>query len=264
MRSLLTRHTPPSDYIADHAGENIMRPALEAAQTQAWHRLGLPGTWWAGAERLAIARECRAAQDCAFCQERAAALSPLSIQGRHSIAEPSLPAPAIEAIHRIRTDPGRIGESWFLALRDKGLTEEAYVELVSIVAVVVAADTFRRGAGLEPLPLPIAGSGAPSRRRPRGARPGTGWVATLAPEHREAEDPDLYQEHPGPRERYGANIHRALSLVPESMIHWGNLLEEMYQSSSQMRDYGRDYRAIGHAQIELLAARVAALNRCEY
>jgi len=31
-----------------------------------------------------------------------------------------------------------------------------------------------------------------------------------------------------------------------------------------MRDYGVDYRAIGHPQIELLAARVAALNRCEY
>ena len=50
------------------------------------------------------------------------------------------------------------------------------------------------------------------------------------------------------------------------MIHWWDLLEEMYQSSGQMRDYATEYRAISHAQIELLAARVTrrSLNRCEY
>jgi AhpD family alkylhydroperoxidase len=31
-----------------------------------------------------------------------------------------------------------------------------------------------------------------------------------------------------------------------------------------MRDFSREYRAISHAQIELLAARVSALNRCLY
>lgn len=142
--------------------------------------------------------------------------------------------------------------------------DEAYVELVSVAAVTVAVDTFRRGAGLPMLPLPAAEPGVPSRRRPVGARPGLGFVATLAPEDRTDDDPDLYLELPGPRGRYGANIHRALSLVPNSMIHWWDVLEELYQSSVQMRDYGVDYRAIGHAQIELLAARVAALNRCEY
>ena len=241
-----------------------MRLALEAAQTLAWRRLGSPGTWWTAADRLAIVRETRAAPDCRFCQSRAAALSPLTVSGQHVTTETSLPAPAIEAIHRIRTDPGRLGETWFQRLQGAGLTEEAYVELVSVIAVTVAIDTFRRGAGLEVLPLPNAESGAPSRRRPTGAKPGLGFVATLAPEDRTPDDPDLYQDEPGPRRRYGANIHRALSLVPDSMIHWWDVLEELYQSGPQMRDYGRDYRAISHAQIELLAARVAALNRCEY
>ena len=86
----------------------------------------------------------------------------------------------------------------------------------------------------------------------------------MAPDDRSDDDPDLYGDEPGPRRRPGANIQRALSLVPESMIHWWDLLETMYQSSAQMRDFGREYRAISHAQIELLAARVAALNRCEY
>jgi hypothetical protein len=52
--------------------------------------------------------------------------------------------------------------------------------------------------------------------------------------------------------------------VPPAMIHWWDLLEQMYQSSQQMRDFTREYRAISHAQIECLAARVAAINRCEY
>jgi len=241
-----------------------MRTALEHAQREAWRRLGETGTWWTGSERVAIARECRAAADCQFCAERVAALSPLTVAGKHTVAEPSLPAPAIEAIHRIRTDPGRIGESWFLALRDAGLREEAYVELVSVVAVTVAVDTFRRASGLAPLPFLPAVPGSPSCRRPAGAKPGLAFVATLAPNDRTADDPDLYLAHPGPRRRVGANIHRALSLVPNSMIHWWDVLEELYQSGPQMRDYGVDYRAISHPQIELLAARVAALNRCEY
>jgi len=194
-----------------------MRATLAAAETEAWRRLGLPGTWWTASERLAIACESRAAADCAFCAERAAALSPLSVTGQHTIAQKSVPAHAIEAIHRIRTDPGRLGETWFLQLRAAGLGEEAYVELVSVVAVTVAVDTFRRGAGLPLLPLPQAAPGGPTRQRPHGARPGPGWVAMLAPEDRTDADPDLYQEHPGPRRRYGANIHRALSLVPDSM-----------------------------------------------
>jgi len=241
-----------------------MRPALEAAQNVAWRRLGLPGTWWTGAERLAIARETLAAAACPFCAERNAALSPLSVPGAHDAGEPALPPAAIEAIHRIRTDPGRLSEAWYLRLREAGLGEEAYVELVSVVAVTVAVDTYRRGSGVPPSAFPRAEPGTPTRRRPEGAKPGRGFVATVAPEDRADTDPDMYLDHPGPRRRVGANIHRALTLVPDSMIHWWDVLEELYQEGPQMRDYGVEYRAISHAQIELLAARVAALNRCEY
>jgi len=241
-----------------------MREELAATQAQAWQRLAAPGTWWTGAERVAIAAEARHAPTCPLCAARAAALSPFAVGGAHARLDSSLTDAAIEAVHRICTDPGRLGETWFLRLREAGLGEAAYVELVSVIAVVTAVDTFRRAAGLQPRVLPVPRGGAPTRRRPHGARPGLAWVATLAPEDVTPADPDLYREHPGPRARYGANIHRALSLVPHSMIHWWDMLEAMYQSSSQMRDFARDYRAVTHAQIELLAARVAALNRCEY
>lgn len=242
----------------------MMRPELAAAEGVAWRRLARPGTWWTGAERLSIARETRLV-DCRLCATRKAALVPVSIHGTHDIAEPTLPAAAIEAIHRIRTNSGRISERWFDTLRDGGLSSEAFVELVSIVAVTVAVDTFRRASGLPLLSLSaVAEPSAPSGSRPAGAKSGLGWIPTLAPEDVTDADPDLYLERPGPRRRYGANIHRALSGVPASMIHWWDLLEELYQSSAQMRDYAVEYRAISHPQIELLAARVASLNRCEY
>jgi hypothetical protein len=241
-----------------------MRADLAQTQTEAWQRLGAAGTWWTANQRVAIAAEARHALDCKLCQDRTAALSPVSVSGTHRRLPSSLPDAAVEAIHRIRTDSGRLGEAWFLRLRAAGLTEEAYVELVSVVAVVTAVDTFRRAAGLPAWLLPTPHPGTPSRHRPAGARSGPGWVATLAPEDRTAADPDLYRAQAGPAQRYGANIHRALSLVPDSMIHWWDMLEAMYQSSAQMRDFGTDYRAVTHAQIELLAARVAALNRCEY
>jgi hypothetical protein len=242
----------------------MMREDLATAQTQAWQRVAAPGTWWTGAERVAIAAETRHARDCYFCAARAVALSPLAMAGAHERLESSLTDVAVEAIHRIRTDPGRLGETWFRRLCAAGLSEEAYIELVAVVAVVTAVDTFRHAAGLELLPLPAPTDGAPTQDRPRNAHPGLCWVATLAPEDVTPDDPDLYREHPGPRERYGANIQRALSLVPRSMMHWWDLLEAMYQSSREMRDFTHEYRAVTHPQIELLAARVAALNRCEY
>ena len=241
-----------------------MRTELAEAQDTAWARIGHSGTWWTAEERVAIAAESRHAAGCGLCRDRAAALSPYAVTGRHAALGTTLPDIVIEAIHRIRTDSGRIGEAWFLRLRDAGLSEEAYVELVSVVAVVTAIDTFRRAAGLPLWDMPPAHPGEPARRRPSGARAGLGFVATLAPDDRAAEDPDLYGDEPGPRRRPGANIQRALSLVPKSMIHWWDVLEAMYQSSQQMRDFTREYRAISHAQIELVAARVAALNRCEY
>ena len=79
------------------------------------------------------------------------------------------------------------------------------------------------------------------------------------PTDRSADDPDFFGT-----ERGTAHIHLALSLVPNSAIHFWDVLETMYQTSAMMRDFGHDYRAISHAQIELVAARVAALNQCLY
>lgn len=240
-----------------------IRADLLAAQARAWAQIGQPGTWWSGAERVAIAAETRHAVRCPLCAVRRKALSPAMTAGDHSTLG-ALPAAAVEAIHRIRSDSGRLSEHWYREVLAGGLSEEQYVELVAIAAIVVTVDAFHSAVGIPSLDLPQPRDGEPTRIRPRGARRDVAWMATLAPEDRTDEDPDLYREHPGPRERYGANIHRALSLVPHAMMQWWDMFECMYLTSATMRDFGREYRAVTHAQMEMLAARVAALNQCHY
>ncbi len=237
-----------------------MRAQLSTELARGWSRIGQAGTWLTAAERVAIAAETRHALHCPLCAARASALSPLAVPGAHASLG-VLPAAEVEAVHRIRTDSGRIGEGW---QRGLDLPETRYVELVSIVVVTVAADTFRLAAGLPELALPAPQPGMPTRRRPKGATAGPGFTHSLRPEDVSPEDPNLFRETPELRERRGANIHLALSLVPESMIHWWDMFEPMYMEGPQMREFGTEFRAISHAQLEMLAARVAALNRCEY
>ena len=236
-----------------------MRQELRNELAVAWQGLGATGEWWTGAERTAIAHEARAARTCALCHMRKAALLPRTLAGQHASAT-DLPPPAVEAIHRIVTDPGRLSETWFRDVVESGLSEEAYVELLSVVAITTAVDTFDRGRGAAPRPLPGARPGTPTRRRPKGAKPGLGWMPMLAPEDVGTEDPPLYAS----AGRIGGNVHRALSLVPQAMMQFWDLFETMYLPQDAMRDFAREYRAVEHAQIEMLAARVAVLNQCVY
>jgi len=67
-----------------------------------------------------------------------------------------------------------------------------------------------------------------------------------------------------PADRPPANIMKALSLVPGEVRSFFDLVTHQYLPGAAMRDFAHEYRAISHAQIELLAARVSALNRCLY
>jgi hypothetical protein len=239
------------------------RPELLAAQATAWAWLGAPGIWWSGEDRVAIVAETRHAATCALCRARKEAAIPAAILGTHDSIS-TLPAAAIEAIHRIRTDSGRLGESWYRRLIGPELNEGQYVELVAIVAITVAIDSFRQGIGAPPLDLPLPMPGLPSRVTPPGAKPGLAWMPVLFPQDWAPPTPDLYRALPGPPERGRGHIHHALSLVPDAMIAWWDMFEPMYLRSAEMRDFTREFRAVTHAQIEMLAARTAALNQCIY
>jgi alkylhydroperoxidase family enzyme len=236
-----------------------MRLDLRGALGTAWECVGRAGTWWSGAERVKIARESRAARTCGLCRERKTALAPLGVTGAHRVETDLSPA-AIEAIHRIVTDPGRLSDAWYRRVLGMGLDDAAYIELLGVVAITTAVDTFDRASGAALRPLPAIVPGTPSRRRPAGAKPGLGWMPMLAPEDVTADDPPLYAS----AGRIGGNVHRALSLVPQAMMQFWDMFETMYLPQDAMRDFGREYRAITHPQIEMLAARVAVRNQCVY
>jgi hypothetical protein len=250
----------------DYASSGLaVRADIVQAHNVAWDRIARAGAWFDGATRVAIAAETRHAPPCALCRRRKAALSPASITGHHDSLG-VLPDRVVEQIHRIVSDPGRLTRAWFDDVIASGTPDVAYVETVGIIATVVSIDTFCRALGVPPHALPEPLPGAPHRRRPRTAQQrGEAWVAMIHPKDLEG---DLDTEEEKALAKYWggvlANIRRALSLVPEEAYAWFQLVETQYLPGKWMRDFSREFRAITHAQIELIAGRVSVLNQCFY
>ena len=239
----------------------LIRTDLQEALNTAWLRLGLPGTWWTGRERLDIVAEARNAITGPFCRQCKQALSPFSEDGEHEHLE-RLPGPLIDAIHRVMNDSARLTPSWYERTIESGLSEPAYVEAVAVVVTAVVVDTFHRGMGL-PLPeLPPAQPGDASHLLPAGARKRFSWVPTVSP--KDAGEALKNVWWPDGNEHYVPRIHQALSLVVEEVIAFRNLSETLYLPSGAMMDFASNYRAISRPQVELLAARISALNECFY
>ena len=242
-----------------------VRDDIVAAHERAWNRIARAGAWFDGKTRLAIAAETRHAANCALCARRKESVSPYGIAGQHDTLG-ALPERLVEQIHRIVTDPGRLTRGWFDSLMASGTPDTEYVETVGVVATVVAIDTFCRAIGVPLHPLPAPQNGAPHQRRPRTARQrGEAWVAMIHPKDLEgeldsAEEQSLASYWGG----VPANIRRALSLVPEEAYEWFRLVEVQYLPGKAMRDFANEYRAVTHAQIELIAGRVSVLNQCFY
>ena len=93
---------------------------------------------------------------------RKAALSPRGVEGAHTSLG-RLPEAAVEAIHMIRNDPGRLTRRWFDDVLAAGLSPEAYVELVGVMNTATIIDGFARGIDEAPAPLPSVRPGEPSR-----------------------------------------------------------------------------------------------------
>jgi hypothetical protein len=234
-----------------------IRPALAEQIDEAWRRLARPGTWWNGAERVAIAAEVRRAPTCDLCRRRKEALSPYTVDGAHD-PDGVLAPEAVEAIHRLKTDAGRITGKWVRSIADSPLGEERYVEIISLSAIVTAIDTFDRAMGLPLRALPEPVPGEPSRVRPAGAVRDIAWVTTLAPDKVAPGEINPFAVH-GEK-----NIHRTVSLVPQEVFNFFDLDVELYLHDHEIRDFSIEPRAINHAQIELIAARASAINGCFY
>ncbi len=126
-----------------------------------WDRLASAGTWWTGAQRVAIAAVGRAAREG---------------QPRPVV---DLPDVVVTAAERLATDP-HVDEQWVSSLAAAGLGAEAYVEVLGVVARLSAVDSFMFGIGTGgPQPLPEPRPGEPSRQLVAAAGLDGGLVPTV-------------------------------------------------------------------------------------
>lgn len=218
--------------------EQLLSAALAASSAG----LAEPGDWLTGAERIDAWAQVRDAATNPLDAERKASLSPYAGDAAH---QPSalLSASAVEVVHRIATDPGRLTRSWAeKAMADLG--EETYAELVGVTSMAVVIDLLDHllGDPVRPLPDPI--DGAPAEHRPDGVGDIGAWVSQSL-------------------DKRMANVSRALSLVPVTEAVWRPLVTDLYSRGPEFAELKWD-RNLNRPQVELVAARTTALNECFY
>jgi hypothetical protein len=231
-------------------------PRTTAGLDPAWSQLGYPGTWWTGAERVAIAGATREARSCELCRERRAALSPNSVQGDHCAAGALSPA-LREAVHRLSSDPGRVSERWYRALIEAGLEPESVVEMIGVVSLVALADTLDTGLGAEFRVLPEPRPGAPTRERPPGLELRCAWAPTVDPERAEGSV-KIHYEFAKSQAGFVFHVARALTAVPDTANQFFAAFSPSYTIA------GETAGALTRPQVELLAASTSAENECFY
>ncbi len=223
-----------------------LREPLMAAHQAAWQAIANPGAFWTGSERLAIVAASRNAAGCRLCARRKAALSPGAELGEHDHAG-HLDAAAVEVIHRVRSDPARLTRRWFDEVMRAGLTPEAYLELIGVMNTALIIDGFAFGLGLDPTPLPRPADGAPSGEVSDAVVDVGAWVPVADVEVR--DNPAGLPSAP--------MIGRAMGRVPSAV----RLFISVVRAHYQLHDYDV---ALSRPQIELLAAKVSAVNQCFY
>ena len=235
-----------------------VREDIPKAYQAYWRKLASPGSWWTGAERVAIAAESRKALTCDFCKARKKSLSPYKFDGAHQ-CDSDLPAVVVDAVHRVITDQARITQAWVNDNVTRGITKEAYVELVGVVVTVFSIDEFHRALGLPVEALPTPAPGEISRYRPTIVREDIGFVPTIPADGNVGNETDIWD---GVR---AANVIRALTLVPQALKDWRAIGNVQYLTFEAMSNFAKDdHRAINRLQMELIAGRVSFINECFY
>jgi len=229
-----------------------------AGLDQAWEQLGRAGGWFSGRERIAIAEEARTARQCGFCVERKAALSPYAVAGGHDGSQKVLSHLAVDPIHRIATDPGRLSKRWYEELADAGMRPEELVEITSIIGVVTIADTLARALSQPERPLPAASDGEPHRKPVSGTTIERAWVPMVGPESAEGTLKMMYDELLSGM-GFVFNVARALTSVPEAVRDFFAAFIPNYTTHGPVRPGGLD-----RSQVELLASSTSAWNDCFY
>ena len=216
--------------------------SIAEAQQAAIAALAQPGDWLTGAQRIDVWRQMRNAASNELDQQRWAALSPNAVSGTHEPTE-HLTAAAVEVVHRVTSDPGRLTRAW-AEQQIAELGDQVYTELVGLTAIASVVDRYHHAIG-DPLPdLPPAEPGEPRRVRPDDVGDIGAWVA----------------QSTGPTR---ANVSRTLSLVPQTNVTWRELVDSHYSHGPEFMDAVWS-RPLSRPAVELVASRTTALNECFY
>jgi hypothetical protein len=226
----------PQDSFDHLVGEQIL-----AAFEQTWDGLGRPGTWWTGAQRMAIAEASRSAMDDG---PRPIGLAIPALVDLDHVDGSGISDLALEVVRRVTSESGRITAAW--AAEAIGLMGPGrYVELVAMVVLTVPIDIFCGLLGRPRQSLPEVVAGEPVGGVPDGVAAGEAYVPWLVDGWR------------------GPNVARALSYVPADNDRRLAMVSSMYDGS-EFFEMVWSHRSLSRPQIELLAARTSALNECFY
>ncbi len=216
--------------------------SIADAQRRAIVALARPGDWLTAAERIDAWRQTRDAASNPLDLARRDAVSPFAVAGSHP-ASVELSAAAVEVVHRVASDPGRLTRAW-ADEQIAELGEERYTELVGLVAIANVVDRFHLALGRQPPVLPLPHPGDPARQRPDDVGDVGAWVS----------------QSTGPTR---ANVSRTLSLVPTTDATWRNLVDSHYSRGAEFAD-AVWHRPLTRPQVELVASRTTGLNECFY
>lgn len=220
---------------------------IREAHIRSWGRLAAPGAWWTGAERVAIAAECR----------RVSALIDGLPDPGPGPAE--LPEAAVFTIHKLIGDLPNVSREWYEeTVSAEGMSDAHYIELMGVLVHVWSIDEFHRALAIELEPLPHPVPGEPARYRPEGLSDHGSWPPTILPKDLGEREADLYGGS-----RYTPNVRAAMSLHPDSVRWLSEMLAAHYRSGGINAEQ-EPSRVLSLQQRELVAARVSALNECFY
>lgn len=216
---------------------------IEDTLAQARIDLATAGDWLTAKQRLEAWDHIRDSQTNELDARRRKALSPYSIPDQHP-ASPTLGAAAVDVVHRLASDSGRLTRTWADQVMLE-LGEEEYTELVGVSAIASVVDVFSVATGATPAELPTPTvDNEPTRTRPAAVGEVGAWVSQT-------------------EETGRANVSRSLSLVPVTDKTWRSLVDRLYSHGDEFYELEWD-RPLNRAQVELVAARTTSLLECFY
>lgn len=227
------------------------RDGINQARRQAADALRRSGDWLTGDQRREAWDHARSARSNPINVARRAAISPEAVPEQHPAGR-TLSAAAVDVIHRVASDPGRLTRTW-ADRRIAELGSEVYTELVGVTAMARTLDGFDEALGRPLLTIndnsgsdghPDTDTGEPARVRPDDVGDVGAWVDQTVGRKR-------------------ANVSRALSLVPKTDSAWRNLVDSHYSRGAEFMNLRWD-RALTRVQIEAVAARTTSELDCFY